>query len=49
MDEVIGLDGSMVGLDSLGSSQYMGLDRADCRKKLWADLEDAGLALKVEE
>ena len=27
---------------------YAGLDRFECRKKLWADLEAAGLALKTE-
>ncbi len=27
---------------------YQGLDRFDCRKKLWADMEDAGLVIKVE-
>jgi valyl-tRNA synthetase len=27
---------------------YEGLDRFDCREKLWADMEDAGLTLKVE-
>eukprot|EP00440_Ansanella_granifera_P063914 gb/GFBE01069293.1/.p1 GENE.gb/GFBE01069293.1/~~gb/GFBE01069293.1/.p1 ORF type:complete len:1246 (+),score=335.11 gb/GFBE01069293.1/:1-3738(+) len=47
---VIGLDGSMAAsIEALGSPQYVGLDRADCRKKLWADLEAAGLALKVED
>lgn len=47
---VIGLDGSMSPtLEALGSPQYIGLDRADCRKKLWADLEEAGLTLKVED
>jgi len=46
---VIGLDGSMVNLEALGSPQYMGQDRATCRKALWADLEDAGLTLKVED
>lgn len=47
---VIGLDGSMAkSLEQLGSPQYVGLDRAECRKKLWADLEAAGLALKLED
>ncbi|RME51676.1 MAG: valine--tRNA ligase [Caldilineae bacterium] len=27
---------------------YAGLDRFECRKKLWADMEAAGLTLKVE-
>jgi valyl-tRNA synthetase len=27
---------------------YAGLDRFDCRKKLWADMEAAGLTLKTE-
>ncbi|CAJ1349046.1 unnamed protein product [Effrenium voratum] len=47
---VIGLDGCMANtLEALGSPQYVGLDRAVCRKKLWADLEEAGLVLKVED
>ncbi|CAK9034607.1 unnamed protein product [Durusdinium trenchii] len=47
---VIGLDGSMANtLEALGSPEYVGLDRAVCRKKLWTDLEEAGLALKVED
>jgi valyl-tRNA synthetase len=28
--------------------QYAGLDRFDCRKKLWADMEAAGLVIKEE-
>ncbi len=28
---------------------YAGLDRFECRKRLWADMEAAGLTLKVEE
>jgi valyl-tRNA synthetase len=27
---------------------YAGMDRFDCRKKIWADMEAAGLTLKVE-
>jgi len=27
---------------------YEGLDRFECRKKLWADMEEAGLVIKVE-
>jgi valyl-tRNA synthetase len=27
---------------------YAGLDRFDCRKKLWADMKDAGLTIKEE-
>lgn len=46
---VIGLDGSMISLEALGSPQYVGLDRSKCRKVLWADLEEAGLTLKVED
>ncbi|HEX2620490.1 MAG TPA: valine--tRNA ligase, partial [Phototrophicaceae bacterium] len=29
--------------------QYAGLDRFDCRKKLWADMEASGLTIKVED
>ncbi|CAK0824209.1 unnamed protein product [Prorocentrum cordatum] len=47
---VIGLDGSMTAqVAELGSPQYEGLDREECRRKLWADLEQAGVALKKEE
>jgi len=47
---VIALDGSIApGVAELGSPQYQGLDRAVCRKKLWADLEEKGLALKTED
>ncbi|MGQ9889694.1 MAG: valine--tRNA ligase [Aggregatilineales bacterium] len=28
---------------------YAGLDRFECRKRLWADIEAAGLAIKVEQ
>ncbi|MBI9050204.1 MAG: valine--tRNA ligase [Anaerolineaceae bacterium] len=28
--------------------QYTGLDRFDCRKKLWADMKEAGLVVKEE-
>ena len=27
---------------------YQGMDRFECRQKLWADMEDAGLVIKVE-
>jgi valyl-tRNA synthetase len=47
---VIGLDGTMAAeVARLGSPQYDGLDREDCRRKLWADLEEAGVALKKED
>jgi valyl-tRNA synthetase len=29
--------------------QYAGLDRFECRKKLWSDMEAAGLTIKVED
>jgi valyl-tRNA synthetase len=28
--------------------QYQGMDRFDCREKLWADMKDAGLVIDVE-
>lgn len=31
------------------AGQYAGLDRFECRKKLWADMEAAGLTIKVED
>jgi len=47
---VVGLDGSMApSVGELGSPQYAGLDRFDCRRRLWADLEASGLALKTED
>jgi len=47
---VIGLDGSISNsVEELGSPQYVGLDRAECRRKLWADLEAEGVALKTED
>ncbi|MCI0394035.1 MAG: valine--tRNA ligase [Chloroflexi bacterium] len=33
---------------SAAAGPYAGLDRFDCREKLWADMEAAGLALKKE-
>jgi len=31
------------------AGQYEGLDRYDCRKKLWADMEAAGLVIKTQD
>ncbi len=33
---------------SKAADKYAGLDRFECRKQLWADMEAAGLTLKVE-
>ena len=41
---VIGFDGKMTAL----AGKYAGLDRFECRKNLWADMERAGLTLKTE-
>lgn len=47
---VIGLDGHIAKSAAvLGSPQYVGLYRAKCRKALWADMEESGLTLKVED
>jgi len=47
---VIGLDGRMSKTVALlGSPQYEGLDRYQCRKRLWADLEEEGLAIRRED
>jgi len=46
LHSVIGLDGSMSKTVALlGSPQYEGLDRYECRRRLWADLESRGLAI----
>ena len=37
-------DGSM----NSNCGKYAGIDRADCRKQLWADMEAEGLAIKAE-
>jgi valyl-tRNA synthetase len=37
-------DGSM----GAAAGRYAGLDRYECRKRLWADMEAAGLVIKVE-
>lgn len=33
---------------SAAAGPYAGMDRFECRKKLWADMEHAGLAIKAE-
>jgi valyl-tRNA synthetase len=44
---VIGKDGRIVPYGG-EDGRYVGLDRFECREKLWADLQDAGLAIKSE-
>mmetsp|Transcript_44623 Transcript_44623/g.128033 ORF Transcript_44623/g.128033 Transcript_44623/m.128033 type:complete len:1114 (+) Transcript_44623:25-3366(+) len=47
---VIALDGTMSkSVAGLGSPQYEGLERFECRKRLWEDLEAVGLAIRKEE
>mmetsp|Transcript_37193 Transcript_37193/g.55639 ORF Transcript_37193/g.55639 Transcript_37193/m.55639 type:complete len:1042 (-) Transcript_37193:65-3190(-) len=41
---IMNKDGSMNG----EAGQYEGLDRFDCREKLWEDMEGDGLVIKVE-
>jgi valyl-tRNA synthetase len=41
---IMNKDGSM----NANAGKYDGLDRFDCREKLWADMEEAGLAVKVD-
>ena len=36
-------------LNEVAGPDYEGLDRYDCRTKLWADMEGAGLTIKVED
>eukprot|EP01041_Mallomonas_annulata_P007309 gene7309-14902_t len=42
---IMNKDGS---INSLGGETYNGLDRFECRKKLWKDMETADLVIKVE-
>ncbi len=42
---VLNLDATM----NEKAGPYQGLDRYECREKLWADMEAAGLTIKVEE
>lgn len=41
---IMNKDGSM----NTNAAQYDGLDRFDCREKLWSDMEREGLVIKVE-
>ena len=41
---IMNKDGSMNG----NAGEYEGLDRAECRTKLWADMESTGIAIKSE-
>ena len=41
---IMNKDGSM----NSNCGKYAGIDRADCRKQLWADMEAEGLAIKAE-
>ena len=41
---IMNKDGSM----NSNAGEYNGLDRFECREKLWSDMEDAGLVIKVE-
>lgn len=34
-------------INHIGGERYQGLDRFVCREKLWKDLEEAGLTIKV--
>ncbi|MFQ5922223.1 MAG: valine--tRNA ligase [Anaerolineales bacterium] len=42
---VLNKDGTM----SEAAGPYVGLDRYECREKLWADMEAAGLTIRTEE
>ena len=42
---IMNKDGSM----NANANAYAGLDRAECRKKIWEDLEKDGLAIKKED
>ena len=42
---IMNKDGSINDYDD---NKYQGLDRFDCREKLWSDIVEAGLSIKVE-
>jgi len=44
MINILNKDGTM----NANCGKYTGIDRADCRKQLWADMESEGLAIKAE-
>ena len=44
MINILNKDGTM----NANCGKYTGIDRADCRKQLWADMEAEGLAIKAE-
>ena len=35
-------------INSVGGSRYAGLDRFECRKRIWVDITEAGLAIKAD-
>ena len=35
-------------INSIGGSRYAGLDRFECRKRIWVDITEAGLAIKAD-
>eukprot|EP00607_Mallomonas_marina_P011054 CAMPEP_0182423794 /NCGR_PEP_ID=MMETSP1167-20130531/9869_1 /TAXON_ID=2988 /ORGANISM="Mallomonas Sp, Strain CCMP3275" /LENGTH=935 /DNA_ID=CAMNT_0024603069 /DNA_START=286 /DNA_END=3093 /DNA_ORIENTATION=+ len=45
MISIMNKDGT---INEQGGDKYTGLDRFVCRKRLWEDMEEAGLVLKVE-
>lgn len=36
-------------INALGTPRYAGLDRFECRKQLWTDMDKAGLVIKAEK
>ena len=44
MINILNKDGTM----NANCGKYTGIDRSDCRKQLWADMEAEGLAIKAE-
>lgn len=46
--QVIGVLDTDARMNANAGPHYAGLDRFECRKKLWADMEAAGLTIKTE-
>jgi valyl-tRNA synthetase len=45
--DLINIMNKDASINENGGAGYVGLDRFDCREKLWSDMENAGLVLKV--
>ncbi|KAA8495921.1 Valine--tRNA ligase, chloroplastic/mitochondrial 2 [Porphyridium purpureum] len=47
--EMLNIMNADASINAQGGPKYEGLDRFDCRKRLWEDMEAQGLVLKVED